>query len=142
MLYFQPAILIERTRHIFRLSRNLESCNMKFNRSIIAILLLACSTSSHAAGSISKYDDNTPDIDAISSIPMFDLVRCLIDLAGHEAPNVYWQPDRPDHVTILWQPNVRSGNRADLAMIPEGTSVRIWNENSQIWSCIKTGNRK
>ena len=112
-------------------------------RVLPAVLAIVFAPSAaYGAGPISKYDDNVPDIDTVSPIPMYDLVRCLIDLAGHEAPAVYTQPDRPGDIIILWQPNTRSGNRADLQSMQEGTRVKIWNENRQNRSCIESGKRK
>lgn len=105
-----------------------------------ALFLLALAPAAVLAGPISKFDNNTPSIDTISQVPLHDLERCLIDLDDHQPPQVYWQPDRPDFVRLLWVLMGKTFDRADLERTPEGTRVRIWKGGTQAKACVETGN--
>jgi hypothetical protein len=100
------------------------------------ILLLPSQVS---AGPISKFDGKIPKIDIVSQIPISDIERCLIDLDGHPAPQVYRQPDRPDQVRLLWQVRWDTVDRADLSSTTGGTSVKIWVGSNQMRSCAAAG---
>jgi hypothetical protein len=91
------------------------------------------------AGPISKWNDERPRIQVISKAPMFDIERCLIDLEGSPAPQVYRQPDRPDEVTLLWVVENTTVGRADLKRIAGGTEVKIWAKGNQMRACASTG---
>ena len=91
------------------------------------------------AGPISKFDDKAPEAELSSSKPLGDVERCLIDLSGIPAPNVYRQPDRPDDVTLLWLANGSFNGtaigRADLHRTPSGTRVRLWLKDKSAQAC-------
>jgi hypothetical protein len=91
------------------------------------------------AGPVSKFDEKAPKIDVLSTASLHDVERCLIDLDGHPAPQVYRQPDRPDEVRLLWIVQAKAVDRADLKATPQGTAVKIWTGSNQMRSCAESG---
>lgn len=87
-------------------------------------------------GPISKYRADQVKADYVSSRAIGDIERCVIDLDGRFAPNVYRQPDRPTEVTFLW--NAGSGvtvGRVDLQATASGTRVKAWAFEKQVRAC-------
>jgi len=107
---------------------------------LAALAAVLTATSVHA-GPVSKFDDDRPDIDVVSQVPIHDIERCLLDIDGQPAPQVYAQPDRPGFVRLLWIIRWEAMNRADLETTPEGTRVRVWKANSQLRSCTEIGRK-
>lgn len=91
------------------------------------------------AGPISKFDDRAPVADYVSPKALPDIERCLIDMAGWLAPNVYRQPDRPNQVTLLWIAGGTGAGlaaaRIDLTQTADGTKVRSWMPAKQAREC-------
>ncbi|WP_426255812.1 hypothetical protein [Sphingomonas sp. DC2300-3] len=108
---------------------------MKIAVGVIAALLAA----EAGAGPLSKFDAKAPEFEMTSTKQMGDIERCLIDLNGVPAPNVYRQPDRPDDVTILWLANGAFNGtalgRADLRRTPSGTTVKLWLKDKSARLC-------
>lgn len=80
-----------------------------------------------AEGAISKFKPADVKAAYESAVKLEDAERCLIDLNGRFALTVYRQPDRPNHVTLLW--NAGSGvsvARVDLDRTADGTHVQVW----------------
>ncbi len=104
---------------------------------MIAMLSLAAALG--AAGPLSKFEGKKPDAEIVSAKEIGDIERCLIDLSGVPAPNVYRQPDRPDDVTILWLANGAFNGtalgRADLHRTPRGTQVKLWIKDNAARRC-------
>ena len=108
--------------------------------SYFTFCLLGMAATIAVAGPISKFDDDTPDINTISSVGMFDLERCLTDGDGWPVPFIYRQPDRPLEMNMLWVINAKTVGRAYLKTVPSGVVVKIWNSGGkQTKSCVETG---
>ena len=105
----------------------------------IMLAIFALAPAAVLAGPISKFESNTPSIDTVSQVPLHDLERCLIDLDGHPAPQVYAQSDRPGLVRMLWMTRDKAVDRADLEATTQGTRVRIWKGSNQMRACVETG---
>ena len=105
------------------------------------LLLALIAASPVVAGPVSKYNDDAPDVDIVSPVPLHDIERCLIDLDGHPAPQIYWQADRPGEVRMMWLVQNKAHGRADLKSTAEGTHVVIWSASNQMRSCARTGRR-
>ncbi|MBB3910830.1 hypothetical protein [Sphingomonas desiccabilis] len=101
-----------------------------------ALLLLSAPALS---GPLSKFDEKEPVADYDTPASIGDVERCLIDMDGWLAPNVYRQPDRPDRVTLVWiAGGVGAGKaaaRIDLSVTPAGTHVRSWMPAKQALAC-------
>ena len=101
---------------------------------------LAMTLAAAADGPISKFEKRPPVVEQKSPKPLGDIERCLIDLPGIPAPNVYRQPDRPGKVTIIWiangQFNGTAMARADLESVPRGTMVRLWLKDASAQACL------
>ena len=78
----------------------------------------------HADGPISKFDPEVPVIDLVTQKPIFEIERCLIDLPGLPAPQVYRQPDKPDQVTLLYLVANKTAGRIDLLRTASGTQIK------------------
>ena len=92
------------------------------------------------AGPISKFDEKKPDIEQVSTVPLFDLERCLTDMDGWPVPFIYSQPDKPDEINILWVVQSTTKARAHLKVVDGGVAVRIWNaDGTQSRSCVERG---
>jgi hypothetical protein len=90
----------------------------------IAIVIAALAI---AAGPVSKFDGRPPEAVFTTSASPGDIERCLIDLDGWLAPNVYRQPDRPDQSQMLWAtPDGVSVARVDLKTVGATTTVTVW----------------
>lgn len=91
------------------------------------------------AGPISKFDAKAPIADYVSTASLEQIERCLIDMDGWLAPNVYRQPDRSDQVTLLWiaggSLNGTAAARVDLKREAMGTHVRSWMPAKQARAC-------
>jgi|GEM_PF-6686788 len=88
------------------------------------------------AGPISKFEAKPPLNTIESRRPMEDVERCLIDMDGLLAPNVYRQPDRPDHVTLIWKsPNGISVGRVDIKRVVLGSVLTSWFPAKQVNAC-------
>lgn len=109
---------------------------------ILAALLAAPAlTLDTGEGPISKFDKRPPVVEQASARAMGDIERCLIDLPGIPAPNVYRQLDKPDQVTIVWvstgQFNGTAMARADLRTVSGGgTNVRLWLKDASARACL------
>lgn len=96
--------------------------------------------SAQAAGPFAKFESR-PAIEEFETLTkMEDVERCLIDIDGMLAPNVYRQPDRPDQVRILWIAGAPyagvAGARIDLKRSAKGgTSVKSWLKSRQVRVC-------
>lgn len=105
----------------------------------ILLSAIALCASQVSAGPISKFDKKKPDLEMTSSVALFDLERCLTDIAL--LPMIYRQPDRPGEVKMLW--DFGSGiaaARIDLSATPSGVAVKVWDLKSDaVKSCIETG---
>ena len=105
----------------------------------ILLSAIALCASQVSAGPISKFDNRKPDLETTSSVGLFDLERCLTDIAL--LPLIYRQPDRPGEVKMFW--DFGSGiaaARIDLSVTPSGVAVKIWNiKTDKVISCIETG---
>lgn len=78
-------------------------------------------------GPIGKFSDRKPQVKVATERSLGDVERCLIDLAGMQAPTVYRQPDRPDDATLIWfNPNGLSSARVDLRRTQSGTEITAW----------------
>ncbi|WP_150131816.1 hypothetical protein [Sphingomonas carotinifaciens] len=99
---------------------------------MIAILLAAALGSN---GPISKFEGKAPEADYLSRATLGDIERCLIDMDGHPAPNVYRQADRPGRVTFIWVVDARARDRLDLEQRPDGVHVRSWIGSQQAKAC-------
>jgi hypothetical protein len=92
-----------------------------------------------AAGPISKFDSKPALADYVSAAKMEDIERCLIDMQGWLAPNVYAQPDRPDDVTMLWisggDAAGKAAARVQLHRVSGGTHVVSWMPAKQALDC-------
>lgn len=87
------------------------------------------------AGPVSKFEKKEP-VNLRSQRPAGDIERCLIDLDGWLAPNVYRQPDRPGQTTLLWSTHEGvSVARVDLEQIDGVTAVRAWGLEKQVRGC-------
>lgn len=106
----------------------------------ILLSAVALCASQVSAGPISKFDKKKPDLETISSIPLFDLERCLTDMPW-QLPLIYRQPDRPGEVKMLWVFDSASAiSRIDLSVTPLGVAVKVWNVKiDAVKSCIETG---
>ena len=102
---------------------------------IIMFLLLAAVQGPD--GPLGKFDNRTPDETVSSSRQMWDVERCFVGakegLAG--APNVFWAPDRPGHVSLLWQGTTTTIHRVDLDATQGGVTVRRWGANKSLYDC-------
>jgi hypothetical protein len=92
-----------------------------------------------AAGPLSKFDGRQPEARLQSSKPIGDIERCLIDLSGVPAPQVYRQPDRPDEVTILWigtgPMNGPAIGKAELKKVGGVVNVTLWLKDKSAREC-------
>ena len=109
-------------------------------RFVIAIAALVSAQSAISAGPLSKFSERSPVGDYISSRSLEDIERCLIDMDGWLAPNVYRQPDKPNEVKILWISGGMSAGlsaaRVDLTKTPDGgTRVISWMPAKQAKAC-------
>ena len=106
----------------------------------ILIGAIALAGSVAVAGPISKFDNDTPDLEAVSPVALFDIERCLTDMDKWPVPFIYRQPDRLSEVNLLWVANMTTIARAHLVTTAEGVSVRIWGKiGNQAKSCVLTG---
>ena len=112
-------------------------------KKIIMLSVIALIPLKAAAGPISKFDEQKPVIEQVSTVPLFDLERCLIDMDNHAGAFVYRQPDRPEEVNILWVVMDFTTSRAHLKVVDSGVAVRIWIKGNlprkQFSSCVETG---
>lgn len=106
----------------------------------ILLSAIALCASQVSAGPISKFDKKKPDLETISSVPLFDLERCLTDMPW-QLPLIYRQPDRPGEVKMLWVFDSASAiSRIDLSVTPSGVAVKVWNlKIDAVRSCVETG---
>lgn len=108
----------------------------------LALSTLAGMQAAVAEGPISKFNEKAPVADYRSGRKMEDIERCLIDMDGWLAPNVYRQPDKPNEVTLLWITGGLSAGKAaarvDLLREPGGTHVRSWMPAKQARACAPT----
>lgn len=108
-------------------------------RSMIAGALIALPTLAFAAGPISKFDTKPPVGEYDTAQKLEDIERCLIDMDGWLAPNIYRQPDRPDDVTLVWisggMPAGTAAARIDLKRTSSGTHVTSWMPAKQAAAC-------
>lgn len=105
-------------------------------RKCLAAVMLLAASAAHA-GPISKFEEKQPEVFA-SVRPAADVERCLIDMEGLLAPNVYKQADRPDRTTLIWKsPNGISVGRIDVIAVSGGTEVRSWFPAKQVAACAK-----
>ncbi len=90
-----------------------------------------------AGGPISKWDSRPPDLDYVSATDIFVAERCLIDLKNMQAPSVYWQPDRPGEVNVLWSDQYGfTGIRVHLLKSSDGTRVTAWKlKDNKVLEC-------
>jgi hypothetical protein len=88
-------------------------------------------------GPISKFDRKSIDAEMVSARALGDIERCLVDMDGHPAPNVYRQPDRPGSVTLLWVVDNTAKSRIDLETVAGGTRVRSWLSSKQVTGCTQ-----
>ena len=101
---------------------------------------MALSGSVAMAGPISKFDDRNPDLEMVSSVPLFDIERCMTDMDDWPVPFIYRQPDRPNEMNMLWVGNMKTIARAYFVTTPAGVSVKIWGAaGNQTKSCLATG---
>lgn len=78
-----------------------------------------------AAGPLSKYDNDAPNLVYSTGAGIFDVERCLLDVNGTPVPHKIWQPDRPDRLTLIWLNPVSGAVSARLDVIREGDSTAI-----------------
>lgn len=104
-----------------------------------AALVLTIAPVLLGAGPISKFDDRPPDDEYESHRKMEDIERCLIDLNGQLAPQVYRQPDRLDDVLIVWPKAGTLAGIADakveLRRLAGTTHVRSYLKTKQLFEC-------
>ena len=106
----------------------------------LLLCAMALCGSQVVAGPISKFDDKKPDLEMVSSVALFDIERCLIDMDGWPVPFIYRQPDRLGELNILWVHNMKTIARAHFVTTHEGVAVKIWNAvGNQTKSCLATG---
>ena len=106
----------------------------------ILIAAVALSASVAIAGPISKFDDRKPDLEMVSSVPLFDIERCMTDMDNWPVPFIYRQPDRPGELNMLWVYNMKTIARAYFVTTPAGVVVKIWGAaGNQTNSCLATG---
>jgi hypothetical protein len=106
----------------------------------ILLSAIALCASQVSAGPISKYDDKKPDLEMVSSVPLFDIERCMTDMDNWPVPFIYRQPDRPGELNMLWVYNMKTIGRAYFVTTPAGVVVKIWNAaGNQTKSCLATG---
>lgn len=87
-------------------------------------------------GPFSKFDNNTPDFAGHSTLAIYDIERCLIDMGGKlGAPVAYSQPDRPGFVQLLWGDKARTLRRIDLKSDGTGTMVTAWHPRDKAAAC-------
>jgi hypothetical protein len=102
--------------------------------------MLAASASQAGAGPISKFDNRPPVGEYETSRSVEEIERCLIDMDGWLAPNVYRQPDRPNEVTLLWisggTPAGTAAARIDLRKTASGSHAKSWMPAKQALACI------
>ena len=112
-------------------------------KKIIMLSAIALIPLQALAGPISKFDDKKPLIEQVSTVPLFDLERCLIDMSEYAGAFVYRQPDRPDEVNILWVIQSVTMARVHLKVVDGGVAVRVWNwTGKQFISCIERGSSR
>ena len=106
----------------------------------ILIGAMALAGSVAMAGPISKFDDKKPSLETVSSIPLFDIERCMTDMDDWPVPFIYRQPDRPGELNMLWVLNAKTIGRAYFVTTPAGVVVKIWYAaGNQTKSCLATG---
>jgi len=112
---------------------------MRFGFSTAVVAIAFCAPSAQAQGPISKFDEKPPVAEYRSANSLEDIERCLIDMEGWLAPNVYRQPDRPDQVTLLWIAGGmyagKAAARVDLVRDGTGTQVKSWMPAKQARAC-------
>lgn len=117
-------------------------------KKIIMLSAIALIPLQVVAGTNSKFDEQKPLIEQVSTLPLFDLERCLIDMDDYPGAFVYRQPDRPDEVNILWvwTESRFTIARAHLKVVNGAVAVRIWVKGNlprkQFRSCIEHGNAR
>jgi hypothetical protein len=101
--------------------------------------VLLLSAPALAAGPISKFESKEPTAQYVTAAKMEDVERCLSDLDGWLAPNIYKQDDRPNHVTVLWIAGGAGAGlakaRVDLDRAGNGTQIKSWLPSSQVQTC-------
>lgn len=115
----------------------------KMLKKIIMLSVIALIPLQALAGPISKFDEQKPVTEQISTVPLFDLERCLIDMDSYAGAFVYRQPDRPEEVNIIWVVMDFTIARAHLKVVDGAVAVRIWVKGNlprkQFRSCVETG---
>jgi hypothetical protein len=117
----------------------------KMLKKIIILFSIALMPPPAVAGPISKFDEKKPDIEQVSTVPLFDLERCLIDMDDYQGAFIYRQPDRPHEVNILWvwTDSRFTIARAHLKVVDGVLAVRVWIKGNlprkQFKSCVETG---
>lgn len=103
---------------------------------IALMLMCAAAVPAMAEGPISKFDAKAPEAAYLSSRKLEDIERCLIDMDGLFPPSIYRQPDRPDHVTLLWRGGMGlTLGRVDLHRQADGTKITSWFGAKQVTGC-------
>jgi hypothetical protein len=112
---------------------------MRFGISAAVVATAFCVAGAAAQGPISKFGEKAPVAEYRSASRLEDIERCLIDMEGWLAPNVYRQPDRPDQVTLLWIAGGmyagKAAARVDLVRDGAGTRVKSWMPAKQARAC-------
>jgi hypothetical protein len=54
------------------------------------------------ATDLGKIRSQAPDDEFRSSVGLYDIERCMIDVDAIDTPTVYRQPDRPNFTMIAW----------------------------------------
>lgn len=72
------------------------------------------------ASDLGKVRSQKPDDEFVSSVSMFDIERCAIDVDAIETPTVYRQPDRPQFEMIAWATSIL----VELESTSKGTLVK------------------
>lgn len=72
------------------------------------------------ASDLGKIRSQKPDDEFVSSVSMFDIERCAIDVDALDTPTVYRQPDRPQFEMIAWATSIL----VELESTSKGTLVK------------------
>ncbi|WP_144039899.1 hypothetical protein [Novosphingobium sp. TH158] len=106
------------------------------NKLLVAASVMAVSIVASPAhsGPIEKFDRRIPEVELVTSKPIFDIERCLIKLEDTDGfPVVYGQPDKPNQRMIVWFKEDTDGTaRVDLLGLGDGkTAVKSWKVNRE-----------
>lgn len=87
---------------------------------VLAISSVCLPVTLAIASDLGKIRSQKPDDEFVSSVSMYDIERCAIEVDALDTPTVYRQPDHPQFEMIAWATSIL----VELESTSKGTLVK------------------